>query len=127
VSRTSSRSKAASTGARGKSADQAKQATGAAGNAVGNGAGELLGVPDAVSNVGIPVVTAALGIAGGVLLGRTALKRNRKVMGIPIPNTKIDLAGISKQVGEAGRQFGNLAREVRMVREKAEKLGKAIG
>jgi hypothetical protein len=33
---------------------------------------------------------------------------------------------MTKQIGEAGRQFGKLAGEVRAAREKAEKISKAI-
>jgi hypothetical protein len=61
-----------------------------------------------------------------VLLGRTALQRNRKVLGIPIPGMKVDMAGMSKQIGEAGKQFGRLANEVQAARQKAEKISKAI-
>jgi hypothetical protein len=85
----------------------------------------------------VPAVTGAVGvaggIAGGILLGRAALQRNRKVLGIPVP-AKVDLAGITNQIGEAGRQVGklageirNVAGEVRSLREKAEQIGKALG
>jgi hypothetical protein len=82
------------------------------------------------------LVTAAAGIAGGVLLGRSATQQQeRKVLGVRIPNPKIvrvpgpklDLGGLAQQVGEAGRQFGRLAQEVRAVREKAEKVSRVIG
>ena len=55
------------------------------------------------------------------MLGR-GLKRQRKVLGIPVPKTN----GLSKQIGEAGKQLGKLANEVRATREKAEEVGKAI-
>jgi hypothetical protein len=75
------------------------------------------------------VVTGAIGvaggIAGGILLGRSALSRNRKVLGVQVP-TKVDFAGVSQQIGEAGRQFGKLAGEVRSVREKAEQLARVL-
>lgn len=71
------------------------------------------------------VLGATVGVAGGVLLGRTALARERKVLGVPMPK-KIDLAGVSQQIGEAGRQFGRLAGEVRGVREKAEQIGRVL-
>jgi hypothetical protein len=82
----------------------------------------------------VPAVSGAIGIAGGILLGRTALQqRNRTVLGIPVPS-KIDLSGVTQQIGEAGRQFGKLANEVRSVagevktvREKAEQIGKVLG
>ena len=52
--------------------------------------------------------------------------RRRKVLGIPVPGTGKGLSALSKQVGEAGKQLGKLANEVRMTREKAEEVGKAI-
>ncbi|MGH2859166.1 MAG: hypothetical protein ACRDMJ_16955 [Solirubrobacteraceae bacterium] len=80
----------------------------------------------------MPVVTGAAGVAGGVLLGRTALQRHRRVLGIPMPD-KIDLHGVTQQLGEAGRQFGKLAGEVRTMagevraaRQKAEQIGKIL-
>jgi len=76
--------------------------------------------------VAVPAVTAVAGAAGGVLLGRTALQRNRKIFGMSVPGVKIDMADLSKQIGEAGRQFGRLAREVQSAREKAEKVSRAI-
>lgn len=54
------------------------------------------------------------------------MKRNRKVLGVPVPGMKIDLANVTKQIGEAGRQFGKFAQEVQYAREKAEKIGRAI-
>jgi len=87
----------------------------------------------AIARIGMPAVTGAVGIAGGVLLGRTALHRDRKVRRIPVP-AKVDLAGVTHQIGEAGKQFGrlageirNVAAEVRTVHEKAEQIGKALG
>jgi hypothetical protein len=79
--------------------------------------------------VGISLVTGALGvaggIAGGILLGRSALSRNRKVLGVEVP-TKVDFTGVGQHIGEAGKQFGKLAGEVRSVREKAEQVARAL-
>ena len=72
------------------------------------------------------MLTGAIGVAGGVLLGRNAIQRQRKVLGVPVP-TKVDMSGLSSTIGEAGRQFGKLAGEVRSVREKAEQIGKILG
>jgi hypothetical protein len=83
---------------------------------------------DTIVNVGLPVVTATLGVAGGVLLGRMVLQRNRKLLGIPVPG-KVAVNGVSgmtQQIGEAGRQLGKLASEVRSVREKVEQIGRVI-
>ncbi|MDQ6834579.1 MAG: hypothetical protein M3016_00140 [Actinomycetota bacterium] len=71
-------------------------------------------------------MSAAAGVAGGVVLGRTALQRSRKALGVPVPSKKFEFNGLAGQVGEAGRQFGKLAHEVRSVREKAEQIGRAI-
>lgn len=80
----------------------------------------------------MPVATGAAGVAGGILLGRNALQRNRKVLGIPVPS-KVDFNDVTQQIGEAGRQFGKLAGEVRNVagevraaRQKAEQIGKIL-
>jgi hypothetical protein len=74
-------------------------------------------------------VTGAIGVAGGVaggiLLGRNALSRNHKVLGVEVPK-KVDFAGVSQQIGEAGRQLGKLAGEVRSVREKAEQVARVL-
>lgn len=78
-----------------------------------------------LTNAGIGALGAALGVAGGVLLGRTAAQRDRKVLGVPVPE-KIDLGGIGQQIGDAGKQFGKLASEVRTVREKAEQIAKIL-
>jgi hypothetical protein len=102
----------------GKAAGQTQQST-----ASSNGAGTR----EALTNVGIGIAGATVGVVGGVLLGRTALRRGRSFFGVPVPEKiDIDLGGMSKQIGEAGRQFGRLASEVRAVQEKAEQLGRAL-
>jgi hypothetical protein len=78
-----------------------------------------------LTNAGISALTAAIGVAGGVALGRSTARRDRKVLGIPVPE-KIDLGGIGQQIGDAGRQLGKLASEVRTVREKAEQVGRIL-
>ena len=81
-----------------------------------------------VGSVVLPITTAAAGLAGGIVLARTKLQHRRRVLGVPLPGAKkVDLSDLSRQVGEAGRQFGNLAGEVRAAREKAEQISKAIG
>jgi len=80
---------------------------------------------EVLTNAGISALSAAIGVAGGVLLGRTAAQRDRKVLGVPVPE-KIDLGGVGQQIGDAGRQFGKLASEVRTVREKAEQIARIL-
>jgi hypothetical protein len=83
---------------------------------------------------GVSALTAGIGVAGGVVLGRTALQRYRKVLGIPVPrkvdvdfgNVSRGIGDVAQQIGEAGRQFGRLAGEVQAVRRKAEQVGAAL-
>ncbi|HEX5225940.1 MAG TPA: hypothetical protein VFW29_12500 [Solirubrobacteraceae bacterium] len=97
----------------------------------------LENVGDVAKQVGLSVATgtigAAAGIAGGVLLGRTAAaKKPRKVLGVKLPTQRkadVDFSGLSqfaKSVNQAGKQFGKLAGEVREARQKAEEIGKAL-
>jgi hypothetical protein len=75
----------------------------------------------------VPAVTGVVGIAGGVLLGRTALQyKVRKALGNPLLG-KIDFGGVTEQICEAEQQFGKLADEIRAAREKAEKIGRSLG
>jgi hypothetical protein len=47
------------------------------------------------------------------------------VLGVSVP-AKVDMSGLSDSIGEAGRQFGRLAGEVRAVRQKAEQIGRIL-
>jgi hypothetical protein len=97
-------------------------------NSGANGASSARGngsTRDTIIPVVSGVLSGAIGVAGGVLLGRTALQRNRKLLGLQLP-TKVDFTGVGQQLGEAGRQFGKLASEVRTMREKAEQIGRAL-
>jgi len=81
-----------------------------------------------IGTIALEITTAVAGIAGGIVLARTKLQNQRRLLGVPLPGRKkVDLSDLSKQVGEAGRQFGNLASEVRQAREKAEQISRAIG
>jgi hypothetical protein len=87
-------------------------------------------VGHAVKAVAAPVATAvvgaAAGVLGGVVLGRTRLNRKKKVLGVTLPGQKDGVEHLAKNVGEAGKQFGKLAGEVRAARQKAEQIGKAL-
>jgi hypothetical protein len=70
------------------------------------------------------ILGATVGVAGGLVLGRRSA-HPRKVLGVPVPE-RIDLGNVAEQIGEAGRQFGRLAGEVRAVRQKAEQIGRLL-
>jgi hypothetical protein len=81
----------------------------------------------AIARAVVPLATAAAGTVAGVLLGRRSRGRPRKVLGVSIPGTGgggVD--ALAKSIGEAGKQLGKLADEVRTGREKAEQIGKAL-
>lgn len=80
---------------------------------------------EALTNLGVSVFSAAVGVVGGVLLTRKTAKQHRKVLGVPVPD-KVELGGVANQIGVAGRQFGQLAGEVRAVRQKAEQIGRLL-
>jgi hypothetical protein len=47
----------------------------------------------AIARIGVPAMTGAVGIAGGVVLGRTTVQhRVRKALGNPVPG-KVDFSG----------------------------------
>lgn len=124
----SSRTKSSSsraTGSASKKAGSASKKTQGASQRAQNSAQPNHTGREVLTNAGIGALGAALGVAGGVLLGRTAAQRDRKVLGVPVPE-KIDLGGIGQQIGDAGKQFGKLAGEVRTVREKAEQIAKIL-
>src|SRR5207302_3794032 len=57
----------------------------------------------------VPVASAAVGTAagvvGGALLGRR-LRPRRKVLGIPVPGTRGGFDGLAGQVGKAAKELG---------------------
>jgi hypothetical protein len=83
-------------------------------------------VKTAIDKAVVPLATATVGVAGGIVIGRSKLQRRKALVNVPAPPRKLDFHGLSQQVGEAGRQFARLAQEVHAVREKAEKIGRAI-
>ena len=131
-SRPSSKRSGSSRSAPNKTTAAARSQTESSSTASRNGRPAGSGTLGTVTRIGVPAVTGAAGIAGGILLGRTALKRHKKVLGVPMP-TKIDLAGVTRQIGETGKQFGKLAEEIRKgtaevrnAREKAEKIARVF-
>ncbi|TMM19407.1 MAG: hypothetical protein E6F96_03165 [Actinobacteria bacterium] len=91
------------------------------------------GVRDTASDgktIGVGVATGALGaiagVAGGVLLERMIGKRPKKVLGVTIPRRQAHFSDVARSINAAGKQFGKLAGEVRVARQKAEDIGKAL-
>jgi hypothetical protein len=81
-----------------------------------------------VAKIGIPVMSSAIGVAGGLLLTGKGLQRRRKSLRTSRPTkVDIDLARASARIGKAGRRVGNLAGEMRDVRERTEQLARALG
>jgi hypothetical protein len=77
----------------------------------------------------LPVATAAAGAAAGVIGGaafRRKVQSPRKVLGVPVPGLGSGVEKLGEQVGEAAKQFSRLANEVRVARERAEKIAKAF-
>jgi hypothetical protein len=75
----------------------------------------------------LPAVTAAIGIAGGVVLGRRSRPAQPTVMGRRLPRPSIDFGDVGRQIASAGQQLGRLAGEVEAVRDTAQKIARAIG
>jgi len=72
-------------------------------------------------------------VVGGAVLGSKMGKKPKKVLGMSVPGTGGGLNAVAKEVGKAtkqvkkaGKQFNDLADEVRTVRKKAEKVGDAF-
>src|SRR3954454_6712036 len=90
-----------------------------AGRGRGRGGGGVMPVVTAV-------VGAAAGVVGGVILGRKG-KAPKKVLGVKVPGTGgAGFDGLADNVGNAAKQLGKLASEVREARQRAEKVGKAL-
>ncbi len=80
------------------------------------------------AKVGIPVMSSAIGVAGGLLLAGKGLQRRRKSLRTSRrAKVDIDLSRASARIGKAGRRVGNLAGEMRDVRERTERLARAVG
>ena len=86
-----------------------------------NGAGHLSPARTALAGAG-----TLAGLVGGVVLGGRLARKPKRVLGVKVPGTGTGVDGLAKQIGKAGRQFGELAGEVRAARQKAEQVGKVI-
>lgn len=124
--RTKTSSKSASRNAK-AGAERGQGAVASAADGVSSAAGDVgdkLKAPLAkAKGPALTGIATAAGLAGGALLGAKYASRPKKVLGVPIPGTG---NGLAKQLGKAAQQLGELAKEVRAAREKAEQVGKAI-
>jgi hypothetical protein len=114
---TASRSASSQSKASGSTSPQST----ASSNGAGNG-----GVRKVLSQAKVPLVAggaAAVGVLGGVAIGAKALPRKRR---FGLGGHKLDLNKVSKQVGRAGTQFGDLTEKLRKAGEQAEKVGKTF-
>jgi hypothetical protein len=123
ASKSSSRARSSANASRARSNNRSQ--SGSNGSRASSNGNAAQSGHSALTDIGISALSATIGVAGGVLLGRTALQRNRKVLGVSVPS-KVDFGDIGQQIGEAGRQFGKLASEVNAVRRKAEKIGRVL-
>ncbi len=80
-----------------------------------------------LAKIGIPVMTSAVGIAGGVLLSGRGSQRKRRILGTSPTKVNIDLSRASARLDKASRRVGKLAGEMRSVRERTEQLGRHLG
>lgn len=73
---------------------------------------------------------AVAAIVGGAVIGARAQSRKRRFpasLGNPLKQLQgVDLNKARKQVGRAGKQFGELTRELRKAGEQAERIGDAL-
>ncbi len=81
----------------------------------------------AVTRIAVPAASAALGVAGGVALGRTTAPRRRTMFGVRMPVSVFLMWGVAREMRAAGRQAGKLAGEVRLAGRKIERIGHALG
>jgi hypothetical protein len=97
-----------------------------AGSAAGTATGAVQGLGSAIKSIAAPIGTAVLGTAAGLAIGKATFGRKKKVLGITMPGQKNGLQHLTRNVGEAGKQLGKFADEVREARKKAEEVGKAL-
>jgi hypothetical protein len=81
----------------------------------------------------VAVGATAAGVAGGLLIrSRT---RQKKVLGVPVPRSlgkpDLDVKSLAKSVGKASKQFGEttktVSKDMEMVGDQAERIGKILG
>ena len=104
-----------------------------AGSAVGGAAQTVGGVAQRAKGPAMAGGAALAGLAGGIVLATRGGRR--KVLGVPVPGTRRplvkvkarrskvqgkDLLKAAGEVGSAGRQVGELASEMRLVRERMD-------
>jgi hypothetical protein len=79
-----------------------------------------------VKSVAYPLASAMAGAAAAMALKDRQANHRKKVLGVSIPGTGGGSDRLAKNVGEAARQLARLADEVRIGRQKAEEIGRAL-
>lgn len=86
-------------------------------------------IGSAARKAGTPILAggaAAVGLVGGMVLGKRVLGPRRTVLGIPVSRKGLSLQPVAKEVGKAGKQIGRLTDELAQARKQAKKVGDAL-
>lgn len=118
------------------SSNRARTARSSASRSTDNGnsaGGAVSQVTDTIGSVAqkasTPIVAggaAAVGVLGGIVLGKRVLGPRRTVLGIPVPRNGLSLKPVAKEVGKASKQIGRLSDELAQARKQAKKVGDAL-
>jgi hypothetical protein len=126
--RRTSRSKPRGSSTKAKSSSTKSRAPARRANVNGNSgiAGKVTGTLSKAKGPAVTGAATAAGLVGGAVIGSRFGRKPKRVLGIPIPGTGRGADGLAKEVRKAGKQFGELAEEIRVTRKKAEDVGGAL-
>jgi hypothetical protein len=122
-----SRPAASSNRSRTARASASRSSNGSSANGAVSAVTETIG--SAAQKASTPIVAggaAAVGVLGGIVLGKRVLGPRRSVLGIPVPRGGLSLKPVAKEVGKAGKQIGRLTDELAQARKQAKKVGDAL-
>jgi 1-aminocyclopropane-1-carboxylate deaminase/D-cysteine desulfhydrase-like pyridoxal-dependent ACC family enzyme len=121
-----SRSRATASANRSRSAGS-RSANGSGANGAVSAVTETIG--SAARKATTPILAggaAAVGLVGGIVLGKRVLGPRRTVLGIPVSRKGLSLQPVAKEVQKAGQQIGRLTDELAQARKQAKKVGDAL-
>jgi hypothetical protein len=126
-----SRTRAASTANRSRTAKSTTPRSRSSNGSSANGA--VSAVTDTIGSAAQKATTpliaggaAAVGLIGGMVLGKRVLGPRRTVLGIPVSRKGLSLQPVAKEVQKAGEQLGRLTDELAQARKQAKKVGNAL-